>query len=227
MADDQYKPVIDAEIALNSVSAAVEIRRGYLKLVESCLAPFPVAFQYDQKKRNQMITLLSRADTLWVLLLIHAESSFAPANLAKQASDKRKAMLGNHLTRAAIAKGVAIYEADDLAAVTQRRHTVAAGRIVEAALSYQLVDLGDKPNQKQQPVTGTKRLAEFLHALGDHVYWVTKDLVEPHYGTQSDDIVPGFKEAAAAFEQEDFSRVSPARRITSQDAALALLRSVT
>ena len=226
MADDLYVPVVEADTALRAVHAAIEVRRGYLALIDQLLAPFPTDFQYDQKKRNQMITLLSRGDTLWVMFLVHAESPFASATGSNAAKIKRRNILGSHLTRATLARGIAIYETGVLKAKPERRHIAAAGRIVEAALSYGLIELGDQPDEKQKPIIGTQRLAKFVHALGDHAYWTMKEAVENTSQSQAEPL-SGFGEASAKFEREDIARHARRGRITSSDAALALLDDAT
>lgn len=221
MADDQYTPVVEEQVALRAVNAAIEVRRGYLTLIDRVLTPHPTKYQYDQKKRNQMITLLSRSDTLWVLFLIHLESPLASTRMANSAQQTRRDVLGAHLTRAALARGMAIYETGNLSSNPERRHIAAAGRIVEAALSYGLVELIDQPDEKQKPIIGTKRLAEFLHALGDHAFWAMKDAVE-NSGKSGAEPFSGFGEAQVAFERDDTSRLSRKDRITSDDAVMIL-----
>ena len=221
MADDEYIPVVEALTAMRAVNAAIEVRRGYLSFIDELLAPHPVDFQHDQKKRNQMITLLSRADTLWVLFLIHSESPFAGTISSNSAQKERRDVLGAHLTRAAVARGIAIYESNTVHAKPEQKHIAAAGRIVEAALSYDLVEHVEQPDEKQQPISGTKRLAEFLHALGDHAYWTMKQAVE---NTEQAGAEPlsRFREAPTSFERGDASRKSRQGRITSLDAAMRL-----
>ena len=222
MADDQYIPVVDSHAALRAVNAAIEVRRGYLALIDQLLAPYPIDFQYDQKKRNQMITLLSRGDTLWVMYLIHAESPFASTTASNSAHRKRHDVLGAHLTRAALARGIAIYETGDMQSNPERRHIAAAGRIVEAALSYGLIELSDEPDEKQKPIIGTQRLAEFLHALGDHAYWAMKEALEPP-GQSDTGPFSGFREPGAEFAREDLGRLTRQSRITSHDAVMMLI----
>lgn len=222
MADDLYIPVIDSDVAMKAIHGMIEIRRGYRLLVERLISPFPVAFRFDQKKRNQMITLISRSDTLWALFLIHSESDYAPRKLSGSARQLRKNALGVHLTRAAISRGLAVYESGNLAATVERRHTVAASRLVEAAHSFGLIEYLDKPDEKQKPIKGTKRLSNFLHALGDHAHWVMLDAttkIEPN----SVGPLTGFSEAAARFDgNEKASRLHVSKRITSDDAPLRL-----
>jgi len=132
MADDQYVAVVSLDTAMHALGTMIETRRGYLKLIEQMIAPYPLQHQFDQSKRNQMVTLLSRADTLWVLLLVHSESKHAARPAASAARAAREKLLGAHLTRATIARGLAIVETGNPDAVTERRHTVAASRLVEA-----------------------------------------------------------------------------------------------
>ena len=222
MADDQHKPVVDSHAALWAASAVVEVRRGYLELIDRLLKPYPVAFEFDQKKRNQMITLLSRGDTLWVLLLIYSESEHAPAVFSKPAARQRQAILGDHLTRASLARGIAIYEANALSAKPERRHTVAAGRLVEAALAYGLIEFDQQPDEKQQPMKGTKRLGQFIHALGDHAHWTMREAIT-NSGESSRGLLSSFSESQSNFVRDDLRRLSRKARVTSDDAALSLL----
>ena len=224
MADDQYIPVVDSTIALSAVQAVVEIRRGYKLLVETLLAPFPVAFKHDQTKRNQMTTLLSRADTIWVLFLIHSESKYAPSHVSVSAKRLREKLLGRFLTRAALARGLAIYESGDSQSFAQRKHTVAAARLVEAGQAYGLIDFEDKPDQKQQPVVGTRKLANFLHALGDHAHWTMQaTLLQPAVEQQGP--LSNFREDQSDFVSPQIPlRLNRSNRITADDFALQLLQ---
>ena len=222
MADDQYIPVVDARVALRAVNAAIEVRRGYLALIDQLLAPHPIGFQHDQKKRNQMITLLSRSDTLWVLYLIYAESPSASTQASHLAFRQRREILGTYLTRATLAKGIAVYETGDLQAKPERRHVAAAGRIVEAGLSYGLLEERDKPDEKQKPIVGTNRLSEFLHKLGDHAYWTMKDAINDPAQLEAGPL-SGFREDPETFERDDLKRLSREGRVTSSDAAMMLV----
>lgn len=223
MPDDEYVEVVNAEIATRAVNAMIEARRGYLLLLERLVAPHPLKFKFDQSKRNEMMTLLSRADTLWVLQLVNAESAFLEKSAAKVARSQRQALLGEYLTRAAIARGLAIWESGNGETEPSRRHTVAAARLVDAGLSFGLFELADKPDGKQQPVCGTARLAKLLHALGDHAYWVMQEAVEnaSDNGPRS---ASGVKEDTAEFKHQSATeRVSRAGRVTATDIIMNLM----
>ena len=221
MADDQFTPIVDAGLALKSVTASIEMRRGYTALIQKLVAPFPVAFEHDQTKRNQMITLLGRADSLATLVLVYAESKYAGRKAAGEARRRREERLGPYLTRAAIARAMALSETGKADAAVERRHTVASGRIVEAGLSYGLFELGDPPDAKRQPIEGTLRLASFVHALGDHIYWTMVEAVGTD--TSDPDATPALREEFKSFQKGNkANRVNRIDRITAADNYLKL-----
>lgn len=218
--DDQYVAVVQLDTAMQALGAMIEARRGYLKLVETMLAPFPVEHQHDQSKRNQMITLLSRADTLWILKLVHMESKHTGRRAATSALNARKALLGEYLTRATIAKGLAIVESGNKAAAAERRHTVAASRIVEAGIAYALFEFAPQPDAKQQPIVGTLRLAKFLHAIGDHAFWAMKEALS-NEGGEKPAFDRGLREDQAEFElPADINREQRPGRVTAEDVVM-------
>lgn len=224
MADDEYVAVVNLGTATHALAAMVETRRGYLKLIENMIAPFPLEHKFDQTKRNQMITLLCRADTLWVLALVQSESTFVGKSTASKAKIARRNMLGEHLTRASIARGLAIAERGDRTAEAARRHTVAASRIVEAGLAFGLFQRGAKPDDKQEPVVGTARLSKFLHALGDHAYWVMKNAVDNSDDVDTDKFF-GVGETSAHFDREaSFSTSASYLELTSEDHVVRWLK---
>lgn len=223
MADDIWKPIISSKMALRSLTAAVEIRRGFKKLFLNMIATHPVERQFDLKKKKQMITLLSRSDSLWILLLVYSESRFAPLDIRTKSKRLRKETLGQHLTRASLARAIAISENFGGQSIVERRHTVAASRLVEAARAFDLFELGEKPDAKQIPIVGTQRLAAFMHAVGDHAYWAMLEATKQNEVPKNREMSV-LKENAAPFENEGKNtRTERGERITASDQILDLL----
>ena len=116
------------------------------------------------------------------------------------AKQQRESQFGTHLTRATIARGLAIAEKNDGNAVPERRHSVAASRLVEAGLSFGLFELEEAPDKKQKPILGTKRLSQFMHALGDYAYWSMKAAVD---NSKENPARKGMSDGASRFEPEE------------------------
>ena len=101
---------------------------------------------------------------------------------------------------------------------------MAAARLVEAGRAYGLIDFEDQPDQKQQPIKGTRKLANFLHALGDHAHWTMQAAILNSVIDQQGPL-SNFREVQSVFVgKQQSERLDQTNRITVDDIALQLLQ---
>lgn len=120
---------------------------------------------HDRKQRRQMVTLLTKPDSLYVLLLIYCHSSTSWKNWSKN-SDGRMCELGERITPANISR--LLWKHSNLRDQTiepTRAQRVQAGRIVEASLRFKLIEPAPASNRKEKPIKASKLLINLIEQL--------------------------------------------------------------
>ena len=139
-----------------------------LRDVEINTAPLHL---HDRKMRKQMLTLLSRPESLYVQLLLYVAKK---VTLQKHflANDNRMTLLIKKATPAEIAR--ALWQHSNLRAKTvepTRAQIAQATRIVKATLAFQLSEHVEPINKKEKPIQASPLLENLIEQLIDFTAW--------------------------------------------------------
>lgn len=155
----------DAE--LENLLIFLDLFQYYSELIEDLEIQTAPLELHDRKQRRQMVTLLTRPDSLFVLLLIYAHSSTSWKNWQAN-SNKCMGELGERITPANISR--LLWKHSNLRDRTiepTRAQRVQAGRIVEASLHFKLTEPTPAANRKEKPIKASGRLVNLVEQLTD------------------------------------------------------------
>lgn len=153
---------------IETFSHLLQYYAGLLADVDRRTAPMEL---HDRKARKQMLTLLSRHDSLVVLIKLHRHTRAAIRSRPK-AKGHRASETVQGMTIAMISRE--LWRRSNLRDATcepVRAQTVQAARIVNAALDYQLAERAVPKNRKERPIKATPLLDNLLRQLSDYSGW--------------------------------------------------------
>ena len=164
--------------SLTTLLCFLDILQYYNELIADLEIKTAPRELHDRKARKQMVSLLSRPDTLFVLILLHLHSKTAPAKLRLNPSDLLSTM-GELATPATIS--TALWQRSNIRETSiepTKAQTVQAFRIVQAACAFSLAKPAPAPDKKKKPICATNELANLLDQLTSYSRWKLSDITK-------------------------------------------------